>query len=109
MTDKMEFEEQKMEFEEQKMELEQIKQAGQSSNTITAVPAFVDTLPSKETAGVSPAASTLSNGENSETGDGKSKKNKKKKGKDTPTEPVKAVGYFELYRFATPKEYFYIA
>ncbi|KAG0304485.1 Multidrug resistance protein 1 [Linnemannia gamsii] len=99
----------KMEFEEQKMELEQINQASQSSNTVAAVPSVVDTLPSKETAGASPAASTLSTEENSENGDGKKNKKNKKKGKDTPAEPVKAVGYFELYRFATPKEYLYIA
>ncbi|KAF9143632.1 Multidrug resistance protein 1 [Linnemannia schmuckeri] len=91
-----------------KMELEQIKQAGQSSNTIAATPAIVDTLPSKEATAPSAAASTLSTEEASEAGDGKGKKNKKKKGKEA-SEPVKAVGYLELYRFATPKEYLYIA
>lgn len=97
----------KMELEEQKMELEQINQAGQSSNAVGATPAIVDTLPSKETTGASAAASTLSTEETSEAGDGKGKKNKKK-GKEA-SEPVKAVSYLELYRFATPKEYLYIA
>ncbi|KAF9905616.1 Multidrug resistance protein 1 [Linnemannia zychae] len=94
----------KMELEEQKLELETIKQeAGQSANTIAAV----DTLPSKETAGASAAASTLSTTDDaSEVDDGTGKKKKKKK---TKGEPVKAVGYFELYRFATTKEYLYIA
>lgn len=87
----------KMELAEQKMEHDQIKQAGQNSKT-------VDTLPSKETTGASAAASTLSTEETSEAGDGKGKK---KKGKEA-SEPVKAVGYLELYRFATPKEYLYI-
>ncbi|KAG0280371.1 ATP-binding cassette, sub-B (MDR TAP), member 4, partial [Linnemannia exigua] len=88
-----------------KMELGELK--GESSNTIAAVPspAVVDTLPSKEA-----ADSTFSTADDaSEVDDGKGgkKKNKKKKGKDG--EPVNAVGYFELYRFATPKEYFYIS
>lgn len=104
MTDKMELEEQKTELGEQKIELE-INQAGQSSNTVTATPVIVDTLPSKETTGASAAASTLSTEETSEAGDGKGKK---KKGKEA-SEPVKAVSYLELYRFATPKEYLYIA
>ncbi|KAG0368368.1 Multidrug resistance protein 1 [Mortierella sp. AD032] len=93
-----------------KMELDELK--GESSNTIAAVPypAVVDTLSSKEEFAASAADSTLSTADDaSEVDDGKGgrKKNKKKKGKDG--EPVKAVGYLELYRFATPKEYFYIA
>ncbi|KAF9930602.1 Multidrug resistance protein 1 [Linnemannia zychae] len=99
MADKAELHE----HHEQKMELDEFNRAGQSSNTIATVPEGVDTLPSKEK-----AASTLSTDEASEADtDGKGKKAKKIKGKDG--EPIKAVGYFELYRFATSKEYFYIA
>ncbi|KAF9092990.1 Multidrug resistance protein 1 [Mortierella sp. GBA35] len=88
-----------------KMELEELKQE-QGASTNTTANAGVDTLPSKETTtAASAAASTLSADESSEAGGGK-KKNKKKTGKDG--EPVNAVGYFDLYRYATPKEYLYI-